>query len=72
MRRALQEKEVSFKNLGLEYENFRRQVKEFEGQVTNQNNNVSRELEESKRRIYEYENKIQSLIQENERITRSG
>ena len=29
-------------------------------------------MEESKRRLYEYENKLQSLMQENERITRSG
>lgn len=42
LKRALQEHDIKMKTVIQEYETFRRQVKDFEGEVSNRNNNVSK------------------------------
>lgn len=56
---------MAFKSVINEYESFRKKVQEFEGQSMGQN-------EELKRKLKEYEIRISTLSQENEKISRGS
>ena len=56
---------MRYKSLGQEFERYKGQVKEFEGEVSNRHNHTNREMEDLKRKLVEYENRIQHMGMEN-------